>query len=213
MFEQFVDELIANSEFEDLAVDNSEEVIAQAADEGPASVDFLTLYLQDNRGQNLLTAAEEQQLAKEIEAGGEAMLMLESARDGEVDLSAEDWESLMAAVDLGNEARTQLIRANVRLVISIAKKYRGQGLDFLDLIQEGNVGLLTAVEKFDYTMGNRFSTYATWWIRQSITRAISNFGRTIRIPANKGVHVRRIYKENSVWSRKTAVRPHQKSWP
>lgn len=114
---------------------------------------------------------------------------------------------MLAAVDLGNEARTKLVRANVRLVISIAKRYRGQGLDFLDLIQEGNVGLLTAVEKFDYTMGNRFSTYATWWIRQSITRAIANFGRTIRIPANKAVHVRRLYKEKQRLEQKNGRPP------
>ncbi|HUM68796.1 MAG TPA: sigma-70 family RNA polymerase sigma factor, partial [Chloroflexota bacterium] len=97
-------------------------------------------------------------------------------------------------VTQGEEARAALTRANVRLVINIAKKYRDQGLDFLDLIQEGNVGLITAVDKFDYTMGNRFSTYATWWIRQSITRAIANHGRTIRIPANKGVTIRRLYR-------------------
>jgi len=153
------------------------------------ATDFLTMYLQENRGTALLTAEEEVFLAKQIEDGRLAADLLENKN-----YSLSEEPDLEKRVLLGKEARTALVRANVRLVINIAKRYRGQGLDFMDLIQEGNIGLLTAVDKFDYTLGNRFSTYATWWIRQSITRAIANFGRTIRIPANKGVHIRQIYR-------------------
>ncbi len=152
-------------------------------------IDFLELYLTENRGINLLTAEEEVRLAKLIEGGRQAAKKLKKEL-----LTTVEREELHAHVQQGDEARAALTRANVRLVINIAKKYRDQGLDFLDLIQEGNVGLITAVDKFDYTLGNRFSTYATWWIRQSITRAIANHGRTIRIPANKGVTIRRLYR-------------------
>lgn len=158
-------------------------------DDGMVLPDFLTLYLSENRGVALLSFEEEVDLAKQILAGKSARETL-AANASE----PEAYHTLQALVDQGEDARTHLIQANVRLVINIAKKYRGQGLDFLDLIQEGNVGLLTAVDKFDHTLGNRFSTYATWWIRQSVTRAIANHGRTIRIPANKGVAIRQIYR-------------------
>ncbi|GIK57593.1 MAG: RNA polymerase sigma factor SigA [Chloroflexota bacterium] len=173
----------------DVAIDLDESDLLVDGDNVAEEIDFLGLYLTENRGVTLLTAEDEVRLAKRIEAGRLAAKRLKKGKP-----TAVEREELCTRVQEGEEARSALTRANVRLVINIAKKYRDQGLDFLDLIQEGNVGLITAVDKFDYTMGNRFSTYATWWIRQSITRAISNHGRTIRIPANKGVTIRRLYR-------------------
>ncbi len=152
-------------------------------------IDFLSMYLRDNRNQTLLTAEEEISLAKAIEAGKNATEKLEIG-----EISSAERDKLSSIRENEEAARQRLVRANTRLVISIAKRYRDQGLEFLDLIQEGNVGLLTAVDKFDYHMGNRFSTYATWWIRQSITRALANHGRTIRIPANQFTRIRRLYR-------------------
>lgn len=141
--------------------------------------DFLGLYMQENSGQTLLTAAEEVQLAKAMEAGLAAEEQLQNEA-----LSTAKRNVLVRITEIGQAARTRLIRANTRLVISFAKKYRGQGLDFVDLIQEGNIGLLTAADKYEYKRGNRFSTYATWWVRQGITRALANHSRTIRLPAH-----------------------------
>ncbi|MEJ2748691.1 MAG: sigma-70 family RNA polymerase sigma factor [Anaerolineae bacterium] len=142
--------------------------------------DSVGLYFREMGQQQLLTAEEEVQLAMEIEAGRAAMQALTQE-----DLSLDERDKLEIAQEIGDAARAHLIRANTRLVVSIAKKYRGRGLQFLDLIQEGNVGLMKAVEKYDYRRGNRFSTYATWWIRQAVTRALANHGRTIRIPAHR----------------------------
>lgn len=153
----------------------------------PATFDFLGQYLKESRRTALLTAKEEVILAEQIAAGREADEKLKAH------LPSEERQYWLCIKEREAEARVNLVQANMRLVISIAKKYRGQGLDFLDLIQEGNVGLLTAVDKFDHTLGNRFSTYATWWIRQSMTRAIANHGRTIRIPANKTSSIRQLY--------------------
>lgn len=150
--------------------------------------DFLLLFLEENREHDLLTAAEEVELAKLIEAGREATRHLKDP-----DLPAAERQCWLQVKERARQARAKLVQSNVRLVISIAKRYRGQGVDFLDLVQEGNIGLLTAVEKFDYKLGNRFSTYATWWIRQSVSRAIANQGRLIRIPANKSTHIRNLY--------------------
>lgn len=161
-----------------------EETISQALGD-----DYLGMYLQENRKEGLLTAEEEVQLAKMMEAGKKAAVRLEND-----DLSDGEKAELLAMRRYEQLARDRLVKANTRLVISIAKRYREQGLDFLDLIQEGNVGLLTAVDKFDYTLGNRFSTYATWWIRQSITRALANHSRTIRIPANQYTQIRQLYR-------------------
>jgi RNA polymerase primary sigma factor len=152
--------------------------------------DFLSRYMLETNRQRLLTAEEEVELAKQIETGRFATEQLES---GEF-IDAETREQLQQLSDQAEAARTMLVRSNTRLVISIAKRYFGQGLDFLDLIQEGNIGLLTAVDKFDYTRGTRFSTYATWWIRQGITRALSNYGRMIRIPAHQTGNVRKLYR-------------------
>jgi RNA polymerase primary sigma factor len=151
--------------------------------------DSVGLYFREMGQQGLLSAEEEVQLAKEIEAGREAELLLDNN-----DLVEDDWLDANRAKEIGEAARAHLIRANTRLVVSIAKKYRGRGLQFLDLIQEGNVGLMKAVEKYDYRRGNRFSTYATWWIRQAVTRALANHGRTIRIPAHLGGRISKLYQ-------------------
>ncbi len=151
--------------------------------------DSVGLYFREMGQQGLLSAVEEVQLAKEIEAGREAEILLD--RD---DLEEDDWLDMGGFKEVGEAARAHLIRANTRLVVSIAKKYRGRGLQFLDLIQEGNVGLMKAVEKYDYRRGNRFSTYATWWIRQAVTRALANHGRTIRIPAHLGGRISKLYQ-------------------
>jgi RNA polymerase primary sigma factor len=152
--------------------------------------DSVGLYFREMGQQDLLTAEEEVQLAKEIEAGREAADRLEGGEE----MSLDDRDDLWLIKERGDAARAHLIRANTRLVVSIAKKYRGRGLQFLDLIQEGNVGLMKAVEKYDYRRGNRFSTYATWWIRQAVTRALANHGRTIRIPAHLGGRISKLYQ-------------------
>lgn len=152
--------------------------------------DSVGLYFREMGQQGLLSAEEEVDLAKEIEAGRKVEELLAS----NLELSLEERDELDLILEAGNAARAHLIRANTRLVVSIAKKYRGRGLQFLDLIQEGNVGLMKAVEKYDYTRGNRFSTYATWWIRQAVTRALANHGRTIRIPAHLGGRISKLYQ-------------------
>ena len=153
--------------------------------------DSVGLYFREMGQQGLLSAQEEVELAKEIESGQEAFERLEAERDV---LSFDELDKLVVVREVGDAARALLIRANTRLVVSIAKKYRGRGLQFLDLIQEGNVGLMKAVEKYDYRRGNRFSTYATWWIRQAVTRALANHGRTIRIPAHLGGRISKLYQ-------------------
>ncbi len=153
--------------------------------------DSVGLYFREMGQQQLLTAEEEVTLAMEIEAGREATLRMEE--EGET-LDDDTLDELVNVLEIGDAARAHLIRANTRLVVSIAKKYRGRGLQFLDLIQEGNVGLMKAVEKYDYRRGNRFSTYATWWIRQAVTRALANHGRTIRIPAHLGGRISKLYQ-------------------
>ncbi len=152
--------------------------------------DSVGLYFREMGQQSLLSADEEVQLAKEIEQGRAAELQKET----NTDLNLDQLDQIENLIGIGDAARAHLIRANTRLVVSIAKKYRGRGLQFLDLIQEGNVGLMKAVEKYDYTRGNRFSTYATWWIRQAVTRALANHGRTIRIPAHLGGRISKLYQ-------------------
>ena len=154
-----------------------------------ASIAMLTgdpvrMYLKEIGKVPLLTASEEIDLAIKIEAGVKATEQLEAADAGEVELDRRERRRLGRIEQVGLDAKQQLIEANLRLVVSIAKRYVGRGMLFLDLIQEGNLGLIRAVEKFDYTKGFKFSTYATWWSRQAITRAIADQARTIRIPVH-----------------------------
>ena len=159
--------------------------------------DPVRMYLKEIGKVDLLTAADEVGLAMKIEAGLEAGNKLEAAENGEIELTRAEMRRLSRVEQVGLEAKQALISANLRLVVSIAKRYVGRGMLFLDLIQEGNLGLIRAVEKFDYEKGFKFSTYATWWIRQAITRAIADQARTIRIPVhmvetiNKLVRVQR----------------------
>ena len=159
--------------------------------------DPVRMYLKEIGKVDLLTASEEVDLAMKIEAGLEATEKLEAADVGEIELTRSEMRRLTRIENVGLEAKQALISANLRLVVSIAKRYVGRGMLFLDRIQEGNLGLIRAVEKFDYQKGFKFSTYATWWIRQAITRAIADQARTIRIPVhmvetiNKLVRVQR----------------------
>ena len=146
--------------------------------------DPVRMYLKEIGKVPLLTAAEEIDLAMKIEAGVAATEELERAEEEGVELERREKRRLTRVEQVGFDAKQQLIEANLRLVVSIAKRYVGRGMWFLDLIQEGNLGLIRAVEKFDYTKGFKFSTYATWWIRQAITRAIADQARTIRIPVH-----------------------------
>ncbi len=155
---------------------------------GVDSDDTISLYLKEISNIPLLTAEEEVELAKRLERGRVARRRL--TRNG---CASAEHDRMERQVREGELARKHLIQANSRLVISMAKRYMGQGVPFLDLIQEGNLGLMKAVEKFDYRRGYKFSTYATWWIRQAITRAIADQGRTIRVPVHMSDRIRRLY--------------------
>jgi RNA polymerase primary sigma factor len=145
-----------------------------------AANDPVRMYLREIGKVSLLTAEDEVRLAKAIGKGMEA----EEKLSNNGSLPPEELVTLQRTVQQGTQARRSLAEANLRLVVSVAKRYMGRGMSFLDLIQEGNIGLLKAVEKFDYTMGYKFSTYATWWIRQAISRSIADQARTIRIPVH-----------------------------
>ncbi|RZS34490.1 RNA polymerase nonessential primary-like sigma factor [Herbihabitans rhizosphaerae] len=155
--------------------------------QGPAA-DLVRVYLNGIGRTALLTAAQEVDLAKRIEAGVFAQHMLDTAPR----LSSARRAELRALVTDGRVAKDHLLEANLRLVVSLAKRYTGRGMPLLDLIQEGNLGLIRAVEKFDYTKGFKFSTYATWWIRQAITRGMADQGRTIRLPVHLVEQVNKI---------------------
>jgi len=153
--------------------------------------DLVRLYLDDIGKHALLTKADEAHLAQTIEAGRAAAAELESAKK----ITPAKKRELRRAVRAGDEATRTFVNANLRLVVSIAKKYQSSsGLPLLDLVQEGNLGLMHAVEKFDWRKGFKFSTYATWWIRQAIGRGIDNTARTIRLPVHAGDNVRRLQK-------------------
>jgi RNA polymerase primary sigma factor len=152
--------------------------------------DAVQLYLHEIGQVPLLQAHEEVELAQQIERGKEARTRIDD-KDYE---TPADRLALMRDITAADDARRQLIQANLRLVVSVAKKYIGSSMSFMDLVQEGNIGLMRAVEKFDYKRGNRFSTYATWWIRQAVTRAIAEQSRLIRLPVHLSesiTHLRR----------------------
>ncbi|MET8834215.1 RNA polymerase sigma factor [Micromonospora sp. NPDC004540] len=166
--------------------DEESEALKQARRDAEltASADSVRAYLKQIGKVPLLNAEQEVELAKRIEAGLYAAERLRAADEGEEKLTRDMQRDLMWISRDGERAKNHLLEANLRLVVSLAKRYTGRGMAFLDLIQEGNLGLIRAVEKFDYTKGYKFSTYATWWIRQAITRAMADQARTIRIPVH-----------------------------
>jgi RNA polymerase primary sigma factor len=150
------------------------------SDRHAASADTIGMYLDEVSHHTLLTAEDEIRLSRTMEHGRRAAIRLET----EPGIAPDERQRLRRIVEQGEEAKMAFIRANLRLVISIAKRYAGRGLDLLDLIQEGNLGLIRAVEKYDWKKGFKFSTYATWWIRQAISRGLGNAARTIRLPVH-----------------------------
>ena len=178
-----------------LDVDDEDEIEVEKIDlsvpDGVSIEDPVRMYLKEIGKVPLLSAEEEIELAKNMEAGAVAKEKItilksreENATEEELAEIKEEIKNLQKDLDAGDEAKKRLAEANLRLVVSIAKRYVGRGMLFLDLIQEGNLGLIKAVEKFDYRKGYKFSTYATWWIRQAITRAIADQARTLRIPVH-----------------------------
>ncbi|MCQ3929663.1 MAG: RNA polymerase subunit sigma [Chloroflexi bacterium] len=167
--------------------------------------DPVGLYFRQMAQEPLLTADEEIELAKRIERGKELAEKLEAL--GRHSFDPDKLTEMDSLIFDGQSAREHLGRANTRLVVSIAKRYMGQGLPFPDLIQEGNVGLMRAVDKYDYKRGNRFSTYATWWIRQAITRALAQKTRTIRIPLHMTERIRQMYRTAQTLEQKLGRRP------
>jgi len=165
-------------------IDDFDETPVPVEDERGVSADLVRAYLNGIGRTKLLTAAEEVDLSKRIEAGLFAEERLTNAEERGTELDPRLRADLRIIASEGKAAKDHLLEANLRLVVSIAKRYTGRGMAFLDLIQEGNLGLIRAVEKFDYTKGYKFSTYATWWIRQAITRAMADQARTIRIPVH-----------------------------
>ena len=160
--------------------------------------DLVRLYLSDIGQYTLLTKDDEVRLAQTIEEGREAKAEFDGAEtDKKIKLTPSKKLALKRSIHRGDQAERDFVQSNLRLVVSIAKKYQASGLPLLDLIQEGNLGLMHAVEKFDWRKGFKFSTYATWWIRQAITRGIANTGRTIRLPVHAGDTLARVQKAQS----------------
>ncbi len=186
------EELLLNDDDEDTEEEIDLEKIDLSVPDGVSIEDPVRMYLKEIGKVPLLTADQEIDLAKKMEAGNEAMEQIAALKEQMAELETEEEKEeiraqikeLQKIVRVGDNAKKRLSEANLRLVVSIAKRYVGRGMLFLDLIQEGNLGLIKAVEKFDYTKGYKFSTYATWWIRQAITRAIADQARTIRIPVH-----------------------------
>jgi RNA polymerase primary sigma factor len=161
----------------------------EARTSGTLVSDPISLYFHEIAQEPLLNREQEIRLAQRMESGGRSAQRLTTK-----EMSGEEQTDLEGRVAAGDAARDHFIRANTRLVVSIAKKYRGYGVPLLDLIQEGNLGLMKAVQRFDYRCGTRFSTYATWWIRQAVVRALSLHGRVIRIPAQMSQRIHRFHK-------------------
>ncbi len=188
---------------------NSGTRLTSISDMQGAGADAIREYLRDIGKVKLLNGDLEVALARQIEAGREAASKLGISLEGEQeegidgirnsDTTKDQVEELLKDIKLGNQAKDALIEANLRLVVSIAKRYRNRGMAFLDLIQEGNLGLMRAVEKFDYRKGFKFSTYATWWIRQSIIRALADQSRTIRIPVHVVEEMNRVLRTQRQW--------------
>ncbi len=181
-----------DEEIDLFTLDDDEEEEEEADDtSGISSDDSIGLYLREMARVPLLSNTEEIKLARKIDNASRAKARLDSSADH---LKPGEAERYAQTIEDGRIARDHLIKANTRLVVSIAKKYMGRGVPFLDLIQEGNLGLMKAVEKYNHRLGFRFSTYATWWIRQTITRAIADQARTIRVPVHMSDRIRRLYK-------------------
>ncbi|HET8562851.1 MAG TPA: sigma-70 family RNA polymerase sigma factor, partial [Candidatus Binatia bacterium] len=170
-----------------------------------ASDDPISLYLKEMSRVPLLSAAEELDLAIRIQKGCRAHRKADLLQGHKAVVQRN---KLNALIEDGVYAREQLIKANTRLVVSIAKRYIGRGVPFLDLIQEGNLGLMKAVEKYDHRRGFRFSTYATWWIRQTISRAIADQARTIRVPVHMTDRIRQLYQANYELEQKLGRQPN-----
>ena len=156
------------------------------------TADAVRMYLREIGQVDLLTVDDERRLAQLIEEGKLAAEKIDAANENGAPVEGVEGRMLMRAVNRGERAKSELTQANLRLVVSIAKRYSGRGMQLLDLVQEGNLGLMRAVDKFDYTKGFKFSTYATWWIRQAITRSIADQARTIRIPVHMVEHMNRV---------------------
>jgi len=176
--------------------------VARSVREVAGLSDGIGRYLESVAEHGLLTAEDEVRLSRAMERGRKAQQRLEANGS----LSPTERARLYRAIHEGDEAKAEFIRSNLRLVISIAKRYTGRGLDLLDLVQEGNLGLIRAVEKFDWRKGFKFSTYATWWIRQAITRGLGNQGRTIRLPVHM-VDVVRTVQETALTLAERLRRP------
>jgi len=170
----------------------SERMNADRGDTG-STADTVRMYLKEIGRVDLLTVDDERRLAQAIDEGNKAAIQLDTEHVGAI-IEATDQRRLLRTVSAGQRAKSELIQANLRLVVSIAKRYSGRGMQFLDLIQEGNLGLMRAVDKFDHTKGFKFSTYATWWIRQAITRSIADQARTIRIPVHMVESMNRVLR-------------------
>lgn len=185
-----VAEEIAEDDVEDARSWNDDDLSADAGyQQALETDDVVGLYLKEAGRVPLLTASEEVELAKRMEKAEIALHYIEMYGD---DLPMDDVYALREVSADGEAAQEHLIRANARLVISVAKKYIGRGVPFLDLIQEGNIGLIRATKKFEYQRGHKFSTYATWWIRQAVSRAVADQGRTIRVPVHMGDQLNRM---------------------
>ena len=182
-----------DKELEEIEV-TKEELEDLSVPEGINIDDHVKMYLKEIGKVNLLTAEEEMSLAKRMADGETAKTQMEEMGEDIPDEAREQMDFLIAD---GEKAKKSLAEANLRLVVSIAKRYVGRGMLFLDLIQEGNLGLIKAVDKFDYTKGYKFSTYATWWIRQAITRAIADQARTIRIPVHMVETINKLVRVSS----------------